>query len=290
MTRALPSPTKATIIIAAYNESSVIRHTLQSLLKNQPINNFQILVICNGCSDNTEHIIQNEFNTVLCHTIPQASKSLAIRYAESLNPGFPRLYLDADIALRSTDATSLIQYAENQPDAALIIPSSLVDTQHCDALVKRFYRAWYNTPFVRQLGFGAGTYLLNQAARSRFHIWPELIADDGFIRSQFLSQEIHVLKQHQVRVKAPKNTNTLIKVKARSKLGNIELREYLSSTPLTKLTVKKTLKRKTHSPNTLRSSTLDALVYFAVNVCALILAKWQYFTGSRSWSRDNSNR
>ena len=278
------SPNIATVIIAAYNEASLIRSTLSALIHND--NHYQVLVICNGCNDNTEDIIKREFNNVLCYSIPQASKSLAIRYAESLNPGFPRLYLDADIQLNAVDAIALIQYAKARSDPALVVPASYIDKQKCHRLVKRFYRAWYQTSFVQELGFGAGAYLLNKSARDRFDIWPELIADDGFVRSQFNTQEIHVLAKYKTYVKAPKDIFSLINVKTRSKLGNIELNNYLDRSG-TSRSQKLPIKR----PQTLtKSNKLDKLVYLVVNLIALTLAKWQSFTGFKSWSRDNSNR
>lgn len=280
------SSSKATIIIAAYNEASLIRSTLNALLSDKKNDYYQVLVICNGCTDNTEKIIHDEFETVLCHSIPQASKSLAIRYAESLKPGFPRLYLDADIELNAVDAVDIIRYTQNRTNAALVIPASSIYTKNSDYFVRCFYRAWYNTFFVQQLGFGAGAYLLNKAARSRFDLWPELIADDGFIRSQFDTQETHVLSQYQVRVKAPKNLLSLIKVKSRSKLGNIELDKYLS-TKGSENSLKNT-KELIDKKNT--TNSFDKFIYRLINITALTLAKWHSFTGFKSWSRDNSNR
>lgn len=281
------SQSKSTIIIAAYNEASIIRATIRSLVENTELNHYQILVICNGCSDNTEDIIRNEFHTVFCYSIPQASKSLAIRYAESLAPGFPRLYLDADIELNAGDAIALIDFAKKQSAAALIVPASKLDTEQSQNTVKRFYRVWYDTPYVQQLGFGAGAYLLNQLGRDRFTDWPELIADDGFIRSQFLKHEIHVLEQYKVKVKAPKDIFSLIKVKARSKRGNIELKRYLDQHNSFRKESKRTTLKHTLQ---VRSSLCDRLVYLFVNLTALTLAKWQSLIGFKAWPRDNSNR
>lgn len=284
------SSSKPTVIIAAYNEASVIRNTLSLLTDGENQNRYQIMVVCNGCTDNTDEIIQQEFESVFYYSIAQASKALAIRHAESFKPGFPRLYLDADIELATEDAVALFDVAGNQENASLIIPGSQVNTLHCQTIVKRFYRVWYTTPFVQQLGFGAGAYLLNRSGRNRFTEWPELIADDGFVRSQFHISEICVSNRHQVQVKAPRNICTLIRVKARSKLGNIELKHYLKGITRNITSENSTTKKHVLTATKFSTRKVDKLVYFFVNLTALIIAKWQFFTGYKSWSRDNSNR
>lgn len=285
-----------TIIIAACNEESIIRDTLRSLTKGCEDGDYQILVVCNGCSDSTGKIIQQEFNSVIYASIDQASKALAIRYAESLSPGFPRLYLDADIKLKAADAKALFDIGTEQMAPALIIPSSTVITEQSQTAVKRFYKAWYNTRFVQQLGFGAGAYLINKAGRMRFNVWPRLIADDGFIRSQFNTSEIHIQHSIKVFVKAPLTTSTLIKVKARSKLGNLELKQFLKKQRKSNHyfqsfeNTNKRLFKTDDMVQKLPTNTINKLTYKLINIAALFMARWQFFTGNYSWARDNSNR
>jgi glycosyltransferase involved in cell wall biosynthesis len=282
--------TSATIIIAAYNESSVIRQTLARLEENNLLDQYQILVVCNGCTDNTEEIVRNEFSNVHCHSIPNASKALAIRHAESLNPGFPRLYLDADIILSAEGAASLIALIRDQESAALLIPSSKILTSSSSTAVQRFYRYWYSTRHVQDSGYGAGTYLLNQQGRARFGRWPDLVADDAFIRSQFSFDEIRLEKSINVDVKAPKNLCSLIKVKTRSKFGNIELKAYLENGQ-TENRNHKTNKDPRPLLSTGDSANgCDRIAYILVNLVALGMAKWQLVNGKKKWLRDNSNR
>jgi len=61
------SSSKATIIIAAYNEERII-HTTLSHLESGNSNAFQIVVVCNGCTDKTSSIIKNEFPSI--HVMP----------------------------------------------------------------------------------------------------------------------------------------------------------------------------------------------------------------------------
>ena len=279
----LISKDKPTIIIAAHNEAAVIKNTLSVLLKKEKPALYQVIVVCNGCNDGTDEVIQRHFPSVRCLVLECASKALAIRYAESFDPGFPRLYLDADIELSSAGAEKLFKQGGDITSPALIIPTSEVVTQSCSSLVKRFYRVWYHSRFIQQMGYGAGAYLLNSSARQRFGLWPELIADDGFIRSQFTLNEIHINPLCKVLVRAPKNLFTLIKVKTRSKLGNLELEDYLKSVGHTKV-------KNTGNKNKNLDSPVNRVVYLSINLAALALAKWHYKRGNKTWYRDNSNR
>jgi len=272
------SPTKPTIIIAAFNEASCIRGTLSSLGSGTS-KAFQVLVVCNGCTDNTEEIISSEFPLIFKENRESASKSLAIRHAESLDIGYPRLYLDADITLSENDAEKLINTAQEHTEAALFVPHSHIDTQASDQLVKTYYQAWYSTPHVKLLGFGSGAYLLNQSGREKFGLWPELIADDGFLRTLFKINEICIIDNTLVTVKAPKTIWALLKIKTRSKFGNLELKKQYKI-------------NRIELPNNsrLQMSLLQRLVYSAINVVALVWAHSNQLTGNAKWHRDNSNR
>ncbi len=290
---------KPCIIIAAYNEASVIKDTLASLHTNGAINHYQLLVVCNGCTDETDSVIRTHFPHVLRFNLTHPSKALAIRYAESLNPGFPRIYLDADITLTALNAHTLIELAKSQKQPCLLIPSSDLISTHSTALVKSYYRTWYKTPHVQQSGFGAGTYVINKIGRDGFGEWPELIADDAFVRLQFASDHVNVTQKAKVAVKAPKTLWSLIKVKSRSKLGNLELNAYMSqnsSQQLESNSVNKPPQRIANSGVSEQSVTsisykwYDKGVYLTINLVALMMAKWQFLTGYRTWQRDESNR
>ena len=281
------NPNKATVIIPAHNEAHSITACLKALGsgKNQ---SFQIVVICNGCTDKTEEVIKNEFPQVCVFNLPQASKSLAIRFAESKNPGFPRVYMDADILFNEDLISEFIRNIEEQDEDFLTIPKSHALTKKSSVLVKKYYEAWYSTKYVKQFGFGSGVYALSESARSRFNEWPELIADDGFVRTQFGAKEIKVLNQVMVLVTAPKTLIQLIKIKARSKLGNLQLRDYLRhQTVLKKYENQEDHVVEIHSE---KRSLAQYFSYFLVNSCALVYAKLLYRKGDFSWLRDESSR
>jgi glycosyltransferase involved in cell wall biosynthesis len=270
------------VIIPAYNEEKIISRCLESLGSGLT-RDFQIIVVCNGCTDKTAEVVESSFPNIHLLSLLKGSKSLAIRSAESKKPGFPRIYLDADILLNVEGIKELISIAMGQKAQHLIIPKSHINYNESHHLVKQYYDAWYSTDFVQRLGFGAGTYVLSERARNRFGEWPELIADDGFLRTRFSIDEIDIVEHVCEEVQAPKTLRQLIQIKTRSKLGNKQLKNYLN-----------TAKKERNGKNfkTIKLSLFDIVSwnYFVVNSLASISAWWRYQLGDYSWLRDKSTR
>ena len=52
------------IVIPAYNEEKYISKTLDSI-KSQNLKNYEIIVVCNGCTDKTSKIVRKYTNKVI---------------------------------------------------------------------------------------------------------------------------------------------------------------------------------------------------------------------------------
>lgn len=87
------------IIIPAHNEENYIRPTLHSI-KNQTYQDYETIVVANGCTDKTEEIVKRRENKKLrLLSLPKANVSVA-RNAGALNSkGEVLLFLDADTQL-----------------------------------------------------------------------------------------------------------------------------------------------------------------------------------------------
>ncbi len=96
------------IIIPAYNEEKYIRQTLHSI-QNQTFQNYEVIVVANGCTDGTEEILKKRANDRIRYlSLPKANVSVA-RNAGALNAkGNLLLFLDADTQL-ATDSLQLIK-------------------------------------------------------------------------------------------------------------------------------------------------------------------------------------
>lgn len=84
------------IIIPAYNEENYIRKTLHSI-KNQICQDYEVIVVANGCTDKTEEIVKKR--NVRFLSLPKPNVSVA-RNAGALNAnGKILVFLDADTQL-----------------------------------------------------------------------------------------------------------------------------------------------------------------------------------------------
>ncbi|HLC89171.1 MAG TPA: glycosyltransferase [Candidatus Nanoarchaeia archaeon] len=87
------------VIIPAHNEENYIKKTLHSL-KQQTYQNYETIVVANGCTDQTEELVKKRAHEKLrLLSLPRANVSVA-RNAGALNAkGQILFFLDADTAL-----------------------------------------------------------------------------------------------------------------------------------------------------------------------------------------------
>ena len=91
--------------------------------------------------------------------------------------------------------------------------------------VRAYYRVWARLPYVREGMIGVGVYALSEEGRRRFAEFPEIIADDGYVRMLFSPSERVRVDDAPVRVYAPEGLSDLVRIKTRSRLGRYELRQ-----------------------------------------------------------------
>ena len=211
----------ATAIVPAHNECSVIRRCLDSLISQESLDT--IIVACNGCSDDTAAIVRSEYPSVICLDIDKPSKVNALNEAEKHINSWPVFYIDADIAI-SDGAVKCISDGMQENNLLLAAPEPVIDTSKSPWLVRRFYDAWLRLPYIRQGVIATCTFVISEEGRKRFGEFPDVIADDGYVRSHFYDHELGNIAGAQVFVSAPRTVKSLIKIKTRARLGNVELK------------------------------------------------------------------
>jgi glycosyltransferase involved in cell wall biosynthesis len=210
----------ATVIVPAHNEGSVIRRCLDSLVDQDEVD--QVIVACNGCSDDTVSIVTSEFPQFTCLDIDRPSKVNAINEAEKHVDSWPVVYMDADLVL-SPGAIGIVLSGMKAQGLLLASPEPITDLTKSSFLVRRFYDAWLSMPYLKEGVMASGTYVISREGRRRFAEFPDVIADDGFVRSHFYNDELGNIQGATVSVCAPRTLSALIKVKTRARLGNMEL-------------------------------------------------------------------
>ena len=110
----------ASVVIPAHNEGAVLARSLQRLLSGSAPGELDVVVVPNGCSDQTAEVARRAGVRVL--ETPVAGKVNALRLGEAACRTFPRVYLDADKSGTLT-AGDLSAFGGAVPSIALSDPS-----------------------------------------------------------------------------------------------------------------------------------------------------------------------
>ncbi len=214
----------ATVIVPAHNEAGVIEDCLNSIIKQKRVDN--IIVACNGCTDNTAEIVKQKFPAVVCLEIQKPSKVNALNEAEitanKLGINYPIFYIDADTQL-SNNCISQITKTLKDSNILLAAPTPIIDTSKSSWLVKKYYQIWVNLPYIKEGVIATCSYIITEQGRQRFKKFPEIINDDGYVRCHFKNNEISNITGTEIYIQAPRDILSLIKIKTRARLGNMEL-------------------------------------------------------------------
>lgn len=214
----------ATVIVPAHNESSVIEDCLNSIINQNGVDH--IIVPCNGCTDDTVEIVRSKYPSVVCLDIETPSKTNAINVAEEkaqeLGLSYPIFYIDADTQL-SENTIQHITEAMQDSITQLAAPTPIIDTSKSSWLVKTYYKVWINLPYIKEGVIATCSFIVSEEGRKRFDKFADVIGDDGFIRCHFKNKEISNIEGAEIYIRAPKDIFSLVKIKTRARLGNMEL-------------------------------------------------------------------
>lgn len=273
-------------ILPVYNESGVIAETLKSLLR-QVEDDDEVIVISNGCKDETEAIARSFEPRITVINTPTPSKINALNLGDQCARSYPRIYMDADI--RYADGTlGMIKQALAAGPYLALSTDPLLDFGRSSWAVKAYYDIWLAMPFCQGGLIGAGVYALSEEGRKRFDHFPDVIADDGFVRALFKEHERGKLIGAKSTMRAPATLYWLMKIKVRSRMGQIQLANMYPEL------IKN--EHKNHFRGIL--STLinpfnwpKAIVYLYVAIMSRILARRRLVNiAAYQWEKDDSAR
>lgn len=278
----------ATVIVPAHNEASVIEDCLHSIVHQDDIDH--IIVACNGCTDNTVDIVRSKFPQVVCLDIETPSKTNALNVAEEkareLGISYPIFYIDADTQLSDNCIPKISRAMAENDELYLAAPTPIIDTRASSWLVKTYYKVWTNLPYIKAGVIATCSFVVSKAGRQRFDKFADVIGDDGFIRCHFKNSEISNIKGAQIFIRAPRDIFSLIKIKTRARLGNMELIAR-NKCPV---------QEAKQYGNVMRTRLLSrqffpTLVYIAIALVIRVRAKQQFKQlDSYQWEKDTSSR
>ena len=274
----------ASIIIPAYNEGKVIKQCLDLLLREANPGEFDIVVVCNGCTDNTETIAREYGAAVRVFSTDRPSKPAALNLGDKVAFTYPRVYLDSDLEVSTRAVRSLIKGLESSKYAAIGYMD--VDLRDRSWLISSFYKLWMLHPYLRDGKFG-GVYALSQKGCKRRGPYPDLMGDDAFARNSFSPDQSVAVPSCRFLIFPPRTMMDLLRVRTRIYLGNYQLQGFENHT--------------TQASNNVVASWLKAVVcsplawpgipvYVLLNLIAKLNASRLHRKLSYQWLRDDSSR
>jgi len=276
----------ASIVIPAHNEASVIERLLDSLPTEVGGRGLEVIVACNGCTDDTAEIARRRGLKVV--DIETPSKIAALNAADEIATAFPRLYIDADVVLTPKTVTDLIRTL-GEPGVLCAAPPYRLQLDGRPWTVRAYFSVWLQVMRVRAGYVGSGVYSVSEQGRKRFGKFPNVIADDTFVRNLFTRDERRIVDTDPTLVEAPFTLRALFRRKVRVTIGNMELRARAGDQPAAAAAEvgipwwRVVLGRPTLIP--------AGVVYAFVNAAAHYAAHRQLRRkGSIDWARDGTTR
>ena len=295
------------VVIVAHNEAAVLGRCLRGLLDQAEPGEFEVVVVPNGCTDDTAGIAR-EFPGVRVLELAEPGKSAALNAGDRMVTGFPRIYLDADIVLTTSAARALTTAvtgsgaatatatatgggagagAAGPAGAAGVLaaaPRRILDTAGRPLPVRAYYAVNRRLPAFRNALFGRGAVALSASGRARFDRFPDQFADDLFLDSLFGPGEKREVPTAATVVATPLRTRDLLRRLTRLRAGNRALR----ATGAARV-------RRSRPASWLLDVVLPrpwllpaGLCYAALTVAAALAA--QRASARTNWGRDDSTR
>jgi len=276
-----------TIVIPAHNEGLVIGRLLGQLIPTAQRGDFDIIVVANGCCDDTAEVAASFGPSVRVLSIPVASKHEALVVAGRATSDFPLVYVDADVELRAEDVGALAA-ALRQPGILAAAPERILNLAGRPWPVRWYYDIWTRLPEVRSGLWGRGVIAVAAEGQQRVAGLPPLLGDDLAASLLFAPHERSIVPEARVIVHAPRTLADLLRRRVRAATGLVQL------------------ERAEHAPESTartRTSDLTAIVrreprmaprvafFLSMAAVARLRARRAVARGDYStWLRDESSR
>lgn len=203
------------VIIPAHNEAGVIGRLLGQLLPVTGHAEFDVIVVANGCTDDTAKLAASFGPAVQVLSIPVASKHEALVVGDRVTANFPRIYVDADVEVRGGDIQALSE-ALQQPGVIAAAPQRELAMAGRSWVVRWYYDIWTRLPEVRNGLFGRGVIGVNESGHARIADLPPVLADDLAASLVFAPNERAIVPGASVVIHPPRTFTDLLRRRVRA--------------------------------------------------------------------------
>lgn len=276
----------ASVVIPAHDEAASIGRTLRSLRVGAAEDDFEVVVVCNGCTDGTADVARQTNPRAHVVEIAQPSKVEAMRVGNAVARTFPRVHLDADIELSGSAVLELLRPI-TRGQALATAPLRRLPREGCSRWVRWYYDVWESLPQVEVGLFGRGVVVLSEEAETRVANLPGMLNDDLGLSDAFSADERQVVAAAVAVVRPPRTVRDLVRRRIRVATGNVQAVRLGVRRPASQTRVRTLLGLAVTRPGV--AARLP--VFLAVYVIAALGARRAVRAGDfHTWQRDESSR
>jgi glycosyltransferase involved in cell wall biosynthesis len=273
----------ASVVVPAHNEARGLSENLTALLDGIPYGAVDVVVVCNGCTDDSAAVARS-VPGVRVLEIAEASKARAVEVGNAAAATFPRLHLDADVRLTSTDLLRLVD-ALDEDGVLAVAPERQVPLAASSWPVRAYYRVWQALPGVRSGLFGRGAFCLTVEGQARVAAGTSLMNDDLVASELFAPDERRVVTDATVVVRPPRTVKDLVRRRIRVVTGNAQADDHGARNGSTSLSDLLVLGLRQPAIG------LRVPVFLTVTLVARLLSRRAVRTRDyTTWLRDESSR
>ena len=279
------------IIVPAFNEAQIIERSLAALLRQEDAGPYEVLLAANGCRDDTvplarammpEAARRNVRLDVL--DLPEPGKIGALNAGDAAATYDERIYCDADLIV----SDNLVSETRRSlaVEAPRFVSYRLEVAPSRSAVTRAYGRMWRQLPLLEREPHGIALYGLNAAGVARRGAYPQIVADDNFVRLNFKPAERVRLDAVSYEFVLPEGFSELVAVRTRWSRGNDELARVRPDL----------LANETEGPRyegfgpKMLAAPLDAAVFTGVFVLGKLRGKRDARHGNAKWERAEASR
>ena len=286
-----PTPVRvrptASVVIPAHNEAAVIARLLTSLIRpGRGRTDLEVVVVCNGCTDDTAAVVRAGFPQVRVLETSVASKNVALDLGDRTAHHFPRAYVDADVVLGQRDLEALLE-ALTCPGILAVAPTRALQLNRASWPVRAYYRVWSELPAVQHGLYGRGVLVVSAEGHARLGRRVDTTGDDLALHHAFEESERRVASGAGCRIWVPDRLADLVRRRARAAYGNTEFARGNASTATTGSSLRAVARLARARPR----RAPDVLIFLFVTAAARVRAGRMARTHRPvAWLRDDSSR
>ena len=277
---------RISVVIPAHNEEAVVGRLLDGLVQGVDAEILEVIVVCNGCTDDTSFIASSFAPDVRVVELAEASKSAAMTEGDRAASHPLRVYVDADVEITSD---SIIRLAGAlRVDGYLAAgPRRRIATGGSSSVVRWYYDVWERLPQVRHGLFGRGVIGLSGRGCARMSGLPAMMGDDLIASEAFAPEERTVVESAVVTIHPPRTTRDLIQRRVRVATGNRQADDHGLRHGASKTSARSLAQLVRSEPRL----AARVPIFAAVVLTSRLLARRSIARGDfETWRRDESSR